>query len=343
MSGKRMRQYANIPIFIPHLGCPNTCVFCNQHTISGHVAFDPAAVRGEIEAALSTLGECTHCEIAFFGGSFTGIDRALMISLLDLAQEYVRGGRVHAIRLSTRPDYVNDEILGILSQYAVQTVELGLQSMNDRILAAARRGHDSETAERACRMVKKYGFQLVGQMMIGLPGAECADECETARRIAALGADAARVYPMVVFRETELCAMAQSGEYRILPQAEMLSRTADVLEILDAAHIPVIRIGLCASENLSDPQAVFGGANESALGELAEGEVFYRRMRACLQGRMPNDEKKEIILGVPEGCVSKAVGQRRKNAERLCHEFGIGRLRFQELSRLSGYQIELLQ
>jgi histone acetyltransferase (RNA polymerase elongator complex component) len=342
MSGKRVRQYANIPIFIPHLGCPNTCVFCNQHTISGHVSFDLTTVREEIEAALSTLGECTHCEIAFFGGSFTGIDRSLMIDLLDIAQEYVCGGRVHAIRLSTRPDYVNDEILSILSQYAVQTVELGLQSMNDHVLDVARRGHDSETAKLACRMVKKYGFRLVGQMMIGLPGAEGADECETARQIAALGADAARVYPMVVFRETELCAMAQRGEYRILPQEEMLSRTADVLEILNAAHIPVIRVGLCASENLTDPQAVFGGANESALGELAEGELFYRRMRECLQIASSNDIKKEIIFGVPKGCISKAVGQKRKNAERLCLEFGIGRIRFQELSRLSGYQIELL-
>lgn len=343
MSGKRVRQYANIPIFIPHLGCPNTCVFCNQHTISGHLHFDLDTVRREIETALSTLGECLHCEIAFFGGSFTGIDRSLMIELLEIAQEYVRCGRVHAIRLSTRPDYVDNEILGILSRYAVQTVELGVQSMNDRVLAAARRGHDSAAAEAACRLVKKYGFQLVGQMMIGLPGAEAADECETARRIVALGADAARVYPMVVFRETELCEMAQRGEYHILPQADMLARTADVLEILDAAHVPVIRVGLCASENLADPQTVFGGANESALGELAEGEVFYRRLCECLRSCPPDVRKDEIIFGVPQGCISKAVGQKRKNAVRLQHEFGIEKIRFQECSRLCGYQIEWIQ
>jgi len=339
MVGKQVRQYANIPIFIPHLGCPNACVFCNQHTISGHGDFDPAAVVREIETALSTLGDCAHCEIAFFGGSFTGIDRALMIELLETAQTYVRQGTVHAIRLSTRPDYVDDEILSLLSSYAVKTVELGLQSMDDAVLCAANRGHDSHTAVLACQKVKEYGFDLVGQMMIGLPGSSSADEQKTARRIIELGADAARVYPTVVFRDTELCRMAERGEYRLLPREEMITRTADVLELFDAARVPVIRVGLCASENLADSAAVYGGANESALGELAMGEVFYRRMHAVLQRAAGVSE---VRLAVPAGAISKAVGQHRRNVERLYAELDIGRIRIVEDSQLRGFQIKLL-
>ena len=331
------KQHANIPVFIPHLGCPHACAFCNQHTISGHGSFDPAGVRREIDAALATLDGCPEREIAFFGGSFTGIDRALMRELLDTAQSYVDRGLVQSIRLSTRPDYIDGEVLSLLARYAVRTVELGLQSMDDRVLHAVRRGHDRACAERACRMVKAYGFSLVAQMMIGLPMADGASEIETARAAIRLGADAARVYPTVVFRGTELCRMAEQGEYTVLPRSEMLRRTADVLEVLDAADVPVIRVGLCASENLSDPAEVYGGANESAVGELAMGEVFLRRMRACLmQTALPSDG--EVTLLVPAGAISRAVGQRRCNAEQLCREFSLRRIRVREDERLHGYQ-----
>ena len=192
-------RHINIPIFIPHLGCPNDCVFCNQRSISGKTDFCEENIDAEIEEALSTCGATDEAEIAFFGGSFTGIDRELMIRLLDKAQVYVDAGRVSSIRLSTRPDYIDGEILSILSRYAVRTVELGLQSMDDGVLAASRRGHDAATAERACAMVKKAGFSLVGQMMIGLPVSDGAKEVATARRLCELGVDAARVYPTVVF------------------------------------------------------------------------------------------------------------------------------------------------
>ena len=337
----KQKKHANIPVFIPHLGCPNACVFCNQRAISGHGDFALSLVRREIDEALATLDDCPCREIAFFGGSFTGIDRVLMIELLETAQGYVDAGRVQSVRLSTRPDYIDDEVLRVLSHYAVRTVELGLQSMDDRVLTASRRGHDSETAARACRLVKSYGFDLVGQMMIGLPESDGESECRTARRIIELGADAARVYPTVVFRNTELCRMAQSGAYQLLSQEDTLTRTADVLEILDAAAVPVIRVGLCASENLSAPNTVYGGANESAIGELAMGEVFYRRMRARLRDAGLPKGQTEVIFRVPGGAISRAVGQQRKNTDRLCREFGLRRVRIIEDGKLYGYQTEL--
>ena len=142
-------RHINIPIFIPHLGCPNNCVFCNQRSISGHEEFNISSVREEIEAVLSTVGADDVCEIAFFGGSFTGIDRGLMTELLDIAEEYVAAKKVESIRLSTRPDYISEEILDILSRYSVKTIELGLQSMCDEVLETSKRGHTKECAERA--------------------------------------------------------------------------------------------------------------------------------------------------------------------------------------------------
>ena len=164
-----VRQHANIPIFIPHLGCPNACVFCDQRAISGHRDYDPAVVRQEIETALQTLGECPHREIAFFGGSFTGIDRSLMIRLLDLAQEYVLSGRVSGIRMSTRPDYISKEIIEILKKYTISYVELGIQSMNDSVLSYLKRGHTVNDTINAIFLLKEANISFVGQMMIGLP------------------------------------------------------------------------------------------------------------------------------------------------------------------------------
>ena len=166
-----MKKHANIPIFIPHLGCPNQCVFCNQRSISGVHSFDSASVIPTIELALATLGRDTEAEIAFFGGSFTGIDRSLMTELLDIAYSYVTSGRVKSIRCSTRPDYIDEDVLEILKRHAVRVIELGLQSTSDDVLCLTKRGHTRSDCERACRMIKEQGFQLVGQMMIGLPGA----------------------------------------------------------------------------------------------------------------------------------------------------------------------------
>ena len=225
------KRHVNIPIFIPHLGCPNNCVFCNQRTISGHGDFKIEDVKNEIDEALSTLDENTEREIAFFGGSFTGIDRNLMIELLELAESYVKSGLVSEIRLSTRPDYINDEILDILSRYSVKTIELGLQSMCDEVLFASKRGHNSKNALLACELIKARGFSLIGQMMIGLPKSTANDEIRTAELICQSGADGARVYPTVVFADTELAEMMQKGEYLPLDTAEAVTRTKNALDV----------------------------------------------------------------------------------------------------------------
>ena len=320
-------RHINIPIFIPHMGCPNACVFCNQRSISGHMEFNLCDVERDIEEVLSTVCEGDTCEIAFFGGSFTGIDRGLMISLLDIAQKYIDEGRVECIRLSTRPDYINSEILNILSRYGVRTVELGLQSMDDCVLSASKRGHDSAVALDACRKVKEAGFELIGQMMIGLPASSLETEKETARLICRAGADGARVYPTVVFYDTELAQMTERGEYTPLDTDDAVMRTAAVLDIFDRSGVPCIRVGICASENLSDDDKVLGGANHAAIGELAMGELYFERI--CREIEERGICGGELTVYVAEGNISKAVGQKKKNKVLL------GRVFYKETVRRS--------
>lgn len=333
-----MSRHVNIPIFIPHLGCPNQCVFCNQRTISGVSEFDESCVQAQIEEALSTIESDAKVEIAFFGGSFTGIDRDLMVTLLSTAYEYIKLGRVDAIRCSTRPDYIDEEILAILKEYGVKTIELGLQSASDDVLTLTKRGHDFEAEKRACSMIVEAGFSLVGQMMIGLPGSDIESEIRTAEFIVSMGAMAARIYPTVVFRETELCRMAECGEYQPLTLDEAIERSATVLEMFDAAKVDVIRIGLAASENLSSSETYYAGPNHASLGELIENELYYRKIKKILAGKNISSNSHINIL-VPIGSLSKAVGQKKKNRLRLASDFPGTSIRFSESDLLSGYGV----
>ena len=312
-----MKKHINIPIFIPHLGCPNNCVFCNQRSISGRQSFDVGDVERQIDEVIATLSEDTEREIAFFGGSFTGIDRELMIHLLEVAKNYIDSGKVSGIRLSTRPDYIDRERLDILAEYGVTAVELGLQSMDEKVLEASKRGHTVKQAEEACALIKEYGFELVGQMMIGLPCSSLETEMYTARRICELGADGARVYPTVVFYNTELCEMAEQGEYTPITEEQALIRTKEALKVFDKYNVPCIRVGLCASENLSDEKEVYGGANHSAVGELAMGEIYFEKICAEL-GDERDFDGKTLIIYAAKGATSKVAGQNRRNKIRIC-------------------------
>ena len=336
-------KHRNIPIFIPHLGCPNMCVFCNQRSISGKQSFKKESVIGEIEAALATLPLDAETEIAYFGGSFTGIDRSLMIYLLDLARKYVtfpREGqaRVSGIRFSTRPDYINEEIMGILAEYPITTVELGLQSMDDKVLRLSNRGHSAIDAENACKLIKSAGYSLVGQMMIGLPGGNLENEVATAKKICEMGADGARIYPTVTFYDTELAHMAERGEYEMLSLEDAIFRSKEVLKVFNSAGVECIRIGLCASDNLSDGEKVMGGANHPALGELVMGELYYDEMREFFikVSRGASIVGKNIKLLVPTGRLSMAIGQKGRNRDRLLREFGMKSLKISETCHALG-------
>ena len=323
-----MKEHINIPIFIPHLGCPNSCVFCNQRTISGVKSFDISEVKDIIDGSIkSSVGK--EREIAFFGGSFTGIDRGLMISLLEIAYGYVKSGEVVGLRCSTRPDYINREVLDVLKQYGMRTIELGIQSISESVLRASKRGHSASAAEQACRLVVENGFDLVGQMMIGLPNSTLSNELETAEFIIKSGAKAARVYPTVVFRNTELCDMSQNGEYVPLTVEEAVYRSAEVCKLFINNGVKIIRIGLCSSESVLDADNFYAGPMHPALGELVENEIFYSAIKKEIISLGLNADGLYDVF-IPRGTTSKAIGQRRKNKSRLVEEFQIKDLRFIE-------------
>jgi len=324
-----MSRHVNIPIFIPHLGCPNQCVFCNQKTISGVCEFDPSRLSKIINESLETVDADAEVEIAFFGGSFTGIDRELMTSILDVAYNYVKAGKVSSIRCSTRPDYIDKEVLEILSKRGVKHIELGLQSISERVLLASKRGHTCADAEKACKMIVDFGFQLVGQMMIGLPESTPEDELQTARFIVKSGASGARIYPTVVFRDTELCNMAECGEYMPLSVDEAIERSARVYSVFFDNNIDVIRIGLCSSENLSSNETYYSGPNHPAIGELVLNKFYYEKI--IESARCISLTQNDILkVKVAKGSLSKAIGQKKTNKILLKKELRIKDAVFEE-------------
>lgn len=336
-----MKKHINIPVFIPHLGCPNMCVFCNQRSISGTVEYRREDAAREIEKGLSTASPEQDVQIAFFGGSFTGIDRDEMIYLLETGYGYVKSRKASSIRLSTRPDYIDEEILDILSRYGVKTIELGLQSMNDMVLSASKRGHDAETGRNACRMIKARGFELIGQMMIGLPLSTEADEIYTAREICALGADGARIYPTVVFLETELADMARRGEYEPLSVDEAASRCASALEVFSDAGVKVIRIGLQSGEALVCGRGIYEKSEyHEAIGELCRGELFRRKFDRTPE--MKNYSGKILKIAVNPKSVSRAAGLSASNKAYLKDKYGIRDMKIHADPSIGEYDFEIL-
>ena len=335
-------SHANIPVFIPHRGCPNTCVFCDQRAISGRAGGEDAAAltamaERTIKAALATRPAGSDTEIAYFGGSFTGIDPAAMTALLDLAQRYVDAGRVRSIRLSTRPDYVGEPVLDTLARYTVGTVELGVQSLDDAVLREAQRGHTAAQALDAIARTRARGFAVVGQMMLGLPGSSAEAERETVRCLCAAGVSAARIYPTLVLRGTALADRFADGRYAPLALDDAVARTADLLEIFAAAGVDVLRIGLQETETL--PGAVLAGPLHPAFGELALGEVFYRRMEKALAA--VNCHSAAVTFAVPRGRTSAAMGQKKQNFLRLRGKFGLKTIKMIEMDTLFGYNIRI--
>lgn len=316
-----MKKHINIPIFIPHEGCPNDCVFCNQRKITGTSLKADRDICAEIDAAIDTCGD-RNVQIAFFGGSFTGIERSVMIRLLSDAYGYIKAGKVQSIRLSTRPDYIDDEILHILSQYGVTNIELGVQSANDTVLKNCRRGHTFSQTVTACEKIVKAGFVLGGQMMIGLPGADINDEIYTAKEIVRLGAREARIYPTVVFHATELCEMAKSGVYTPISNDEAAQRAAACYRVFAQNGVSVLRVGLQSTDNLYDKNEVYGGANHPAMGEMCEGLLYLSLIKEkVLENISLFDKSKTLVIHVPYGEVSKAAGHKKQNKAYLSEFF----------------------
>lgn len=320
-------RHINIPVFIPHLGCPNQCIFCNQRLISGTYEFDEDVVCRTIDRVLSTASSDDECEIAFFGGSFTGIDRALMVRLLDLAQGYVASGKIVGIRMSTRPDYISEEIIEILKRYTVTFVELGIQTMNDSVLSYLKRGHSVRDTEKATELLVANGIKFVGQMMVGLPSATLEDEIGCAKRICELGASGARIYPTLVFRNTELEDITAHGLYSPLTLDEAVDRAAAVLSVFDSHGVECIRIGLCDSDNLHSDTSFVAGPNSPSIGEMVKSRVYFSKICVDIDKLDIVTDKKTLNIYCAKGYTSQIIGHRRKNVIDLKNKYGFSRVK----------------
>ncbi len=306
-------KHANIAVFVPHSGCPQQCSFCNQRTISGKSAQPTSAdVVSACETAIKSGCEESFTQLAFFGGSFTAIDRGYMLELLEAAQVYIKNGFLNGgIRISTRPDFIDEEILSLLKRYGVRAIELGAQSMDDGVLLLNKRGHTVEDVEKASKLIKEYGFELGLQMMTGLYGSTAQKDIETARRIIALQPDTVRIYPTVVLKGTMLGELFESGKYEPQTLDETVEVCARLLELFEEKDINVIRLGLHAEKGVEE--SYLAGAYHPALRELCQGEIYYKKILALLQEK----PKGNYEISVPAKDISKATGQKKKNLSRL--------------------------
>ena len=332
--------HRNIPLFIPHLGCPHKCVFCDQKAITGGDIVPPLMVRRQIERTLRTISKDDETEIAFFGGSFTGLPEPLMRQYLDIAEDCVikareDGYHMRGIRMSTRPDFISDRIITILKSYEITFVELGIQSMDDSVLWQSRRGHSVQDVLAAAQMLTEAGYPWVAQLMIGLPGSTPENEVETARTIAGMRPDGARIYPTVVFAGSELEKMTKAGTYAPLSLEDAVARSAAVLDILEAASVPVIRIGLCASDELTDDSCAVAGPNHPAIGDLVRSRLMRMKIEQVLKNSETEPFPDRVVIAVPQGTLSLCIGQKRSNLDYLKAKYNIKKLFFTEQAATS--------
>ncbi len=300
-------KHSNISIFVPHIGCPNMCSFCDQRTISGEQQAPGAdQVRRICSEALANAKSPETGEIAFFGGSFTAIKRDYMTELLEAAKDFVGKGGFHGIRVSTRPDCVDREVLSLLKDYGVTAVELGAQSMSDKVLAANNRGHSAEDVVRAAKLVREQGFELGLQMMTGLYMSSLEDDSFSFERIMALRPDTLRIYPVVILKGTALGKLFLNGSYRPADMDSMIGLCAGFLERAQEQGVRVIKCGLHASESVE--KDMLGGFYHPAFRELCEGRLYRNKFDAALK-----DGYSYGKFSVPAKELSKALGQKRCN------------------------------
>lgn len=316
-----MKKHAIIPIFIPHRGCPNDCVFCNQRKITARQdTVTPETARQTIETWLTTLGSVETVEAAFFGGSFTGIPMEEQSGFLAVAKEYKAAGRIHQIHLSTRPDYITPEILDNLKHYSVDVIELGVQSLDDRVLKASGRGHTAAAVYEASRLIKEYGFTLGIQLMVGLPGSALETEIYSAKETVRIEPEIARLYPTVILPETQLYEMYRSGTYEAMTEADAVHRTKEMYKILDEADINIIRVGLKSSDIMTDSSA--GGAANTfhpAFRQLVEGEIAREQLEQQIKTLPPGT--KHVLFVSTEKSRNNLFGHGGANREYFAKEY----------------------
>lgn len=305
---------AILPIFIPHAGCPHQCVFCNQRTISGQKTAALPGAKAQIQCWLQWLRPSKDNEAAFYGGSFTGLDMALQKQLLALSDELLEQGIIGSVRLSTRPDYINTEVLSLLKEHGVELVELGVQSLDDAVLEKAERGHTVESVYAAHKLLKEYGFKTGIQLMVGMPGQDFASVQDTAAKVAQLRPDIARIYPLLVIKDTPLAHSYEQDAFVPLSLEEAVEQSAYLYKTLTQAGIKVIRIGLQPDEELCAAGNIVAGPFHPAMGELVKSRVLRNHFTPMLQ-ELVEGGARGVIFHCPRRYESKLRGLKNSNMQ----------------------------
>lgn len=316
-----MKKQYIIPIFVPHLGCPNDCIFCNQKSISGQKSnMTKEKAKEIIENYLKSIDkENAQIEIAFFGGSFTAIEEERQEELLQVASEFVKSGQVESIRVSTRPDAIDKKILKRLKKYKVKTIELGVQSSNNYILKRINRGHTFEDVKRAAKLIRWNGFRLGVQMMVGLPESTTIDEINTAKELIKLKPKMVRIYPVLVIKNTPLEKELEKGTYKPLTLVQAVEVCKEIVRLFHDKNIDIIRIGLQPTDEISEPGSekseVVAGPYHPAFRQLVESAMWYD----VIVGKIKrlNVKVKEVEVTVNPVDANNVIGHKKENVKNL--------------------------
>ena len=300
-----------IPIFVPHRGCPHDCIFCNQKKITGvSTEVTSEEARNIIEEYLPTIPKDASVEIAFFGGSFTAIDEKVQNELLSVAKEYVDKGLVSDIRMSTRPDCISVDILNRLKEYKTTIIELGVQSMDAKVLHDSARGHDIESVIKSAHLIKDSGINLGLQMMVGLPS-DTEEKCiETAKKFIELDPFCVRIYPTLVVKDTGLETLLNKGEYKPFTLEQCIQIVKKLLVLFYVNNINVIRVGLQATEDIQLGKGIVDGPYHPAFRELVEGEMIKDYLHYLV---IQNKTVSDVEIKTNNKNISKIVGNKKSN------------------------------
>lgn len=338
-----MKKHAIIPIFIPHEGCPNDCVFCNQKKITARThAEEKVDIEETASRYLSTLNSPRPeiIEMAMYGGSFTGIPMEKQNEYLDTAKRYKDAGLIDRIHLSTRPDYISHEILENLKDHGVDIIELGVQSFDDDALRLSERGHDSRIVYKSCEMIKEYGFTLGIQLMVGLPGDTREKSVFSARETVKIKPELARIYPTIVIEDTKLLDMYKSGLYTPLSLEEAVETSKQMYTILQEAGINIIRVGLKSSDIINENGEIYGSTFHPAFRQLVEGEIAREKIE-CELRQLTSASGREVILTSNERSFSNMIGMKGANKKYFSEKYPVYRFFYRKDNTLPDYDYKV--
>lgn len=316
-----MKEQYIIPIFVPHLGCPNDCIFCNQKSISGQKKqITKDDVKKIVDEHLKNIeGKEAEKEIAFFGGSFTAIEEEKQNELLEVAYKYIKDGKIDSIRISTRPDCIDKKTLKRLKKYKVKTIELGVQSANNSVLEKANRGHTFKDVKKASKLIRWNRFVLGHQMMVGLPESTRKDEINTAKQLIKLRPKIVRIYPVLVIKNTKLEEEYKEGKYDPLTVVQAVEICKDLARMFADKKIEVIRVGLQNTEEISDPKnensEVVAGPFHPAFRQLVESALWYDAIVGKI--KKLNVKVKEVEVTINPIDANNVIGHKKENVKKL--------------------------